>query len=371
MTLVLNEQDLDKLKPLFLYSLVTSNLRLARWVLSLLKNVSERTKLLNCKGEMGVTTISAAIRARDIPTLKFLLDQEEFLQDLVFETDPKGVSSLHHAMKTGRLAIFKKVLSIYEDHGKGDLKSLIFGTKDGGGYNPFALALKEGVHLGNLQKWILSRFGDDVATKLKLLFSGGKNGDVPLIAGYQNSVSANTAHDHIYEYFSKVELVSGDNAELAGHSLMFLARFSGTISTMKMIIEKVKKSEKVFHEVLNAANTSNNGILYKMMQYRRMIPFEWFLDDVVPDDHPCLYSQSSFSGKTVFMMLVYDGKIKLADKLLSKITDNKKKLQLLNAKTLPGKHRHESALEWAQRRNIKPIIQWLMDHIADVEYASH
>ena len=86
-----------------------------------------------------------------------------------------------------------------------------------------------------------------------------------------------------------------------------------------------------------------------------MIPFEWFLDDVVPDDHPCLYSQSSFSGKTVFMMLVCDGKIKLADKLLSKITDNKKKLQLLNAKTLSGKHRHESVLELAQKMNtVKP-----------------
>ena len=241
--------------PLFLYSLKSNRLDLTKWILLQLKNESERTKLVNCKNAKGFNSVLAAIKSGSMETLQFVLSQKELKKaDLVFATDQNGLSSLHYAVKTGQIGIFKAVLSIYEENAKGDCQSLMLSTKDNAGNNPFALAMKHSVSIGNLLKWVLYKFGDDLDSKLKLLFSENSNREVPLIEAYSNNVQLSTAYDYIYEYFSKIELVSGDNVELAARALMFLARFSGTISTMKMIIEKVKKNEKVFHEVLNATN---------------------------------------------------------------------------------------------------------------------
>merc|ERR1712190_417997 len=102
-----------------------------------------------------------------------------------------------------------------------------------------------------------------------------------------------------------------------------------------------------------------------MNQYRQLKPLEWFIDEVVPNDHPCLYSQSSHSGNTMFMQLVKDGNIKMAERVLEKITDSKVRLQLLNAKKLAGRHGGESALEWAKRDNVQPIVEWVMEQMAD------
>jgi len=133
-----------------------------------------------------------------------------------------------------------------------------------------------------------------------------------------------------------------------------------------MIVEAVE-DETVLSKMLSVVNKSNNDVLYLLSHYDRMDTLKWFLDKVVPDDHPCLFSQCSHSGKTVFMNLVQEGKIDLAGQLLAKVTDNERKLKLLKAKTLPGKEGDESALDWAQRRNIKPVIGWLMEQIANAE----
>jgi len=215
------------------------------------------------------------------------------------------------------------------------------------------------------RQWILNRFGDDLDSKLKLLFSENKNKEVPLIAGYQTTVQLATANDYIYEYFTKNK-VNEANALFAGRALIFLAKFAGTTSTMRMIIGAVE-DETVLNKVLSVMNTSNNDILYKMNQYRHVDKLKWFIDEVIPNDHPCLYSQSSHSGNTVFLQMVKDGRIDMAEKMLMKVTDNTKKLQLLNSKTLPGINGDESALEWAQRRNCKPIVSWLTEHIADAQ----
>jgi len=300
-------------------------------------------------------------------TLRFVLNQEEFAENIIFNTDQSGLSSLHYAMKTAKINIFKAVLSIYEQNEKGDFKTLMFGTRDNAGNNPFALAIKEDVRLGNLQKWILNRFGDDLDSKLKLLFSENKNKEVPLIADYQSSLQWETARDYVYEYFNRIKVVNEDNAVFAGRSLIFLARFSGTMPTMRMIIDAVE-DEAVLNKVLSVKNTSNNDALFKLAQYNQIDTLKWFLTEVVPNDHPCLYTQSSQSGETVLSKLVKEhGKIALAEKLLAKVTDNRKRLHLLKAKTLPGINGDESALDWAQRRNIKPVIGWLTEHIGDAQ----
>merc|ERR1711929_40099 len=105
---------------------------------------------------------------------------------------------------------------------------------------------------------------------------------------------------------------------------------------MGMIIDAVE-DEALLNKVLRVRHSSSNDALFILSEYDHMDTLKWFLTEVVPNDHPCLYSQCSHSVKTVFMELVKRGRIDLAEKLLAKVTDTKNKLQLLNAKTLRGR----------------------------------
>merc|ERR1712012_579346 len=66
-------KDLNKLIPLYLYSLRSNNLDLAKWTLSLLKNPSDRKKLVNCNNELGFNTVFAAIQSGSMETVQFVL----------------------------------------------------------------------------------------------------------------------------------------------------------------------------------------------------------------------------------------------------------------------------------------------------------
>lgn len=269
-------------------------------------------------------------------------------------------------MRSAHISIFKKVLSIYERNEKGDFKALMFQIRDNAGNSPFNLAVKEGIYLGNLQKWIMNRFGDDLGSKLKLLFSENNDGEVPLIAGYQYNASRfSFINNYLYEYIAKIKVIREGDVVFVGRALLHLA-YSASISRIQMIIEAAGNNT-VLSKMLSIRNTSNQDFMFKLNKYRDSNCMKWFLTKVVPDDHPCLYSQCSHSGNTVFMKMVKKGDLHLAEKLLEKITDNKIKLQLLTAKTLPGRHGDESALDWAQKRNIIPIIGWLNEQIGDAQ----
>ena len=96
---------------------------------------------------------------------------------------------------------------------------------------------------------------------------------------------------------------------------------------------------------------------------------EWFLTEIVPDDHPCLYRASSHSGNTVLMGLLDDGNVGLASMLLDKIKDKKVKLSLLNAKKLKN-FNNESIMDYAKRQNIKPIINFVQSQVNIATIAS-
>ena len=361
-----SKKDLEKLIPLYLYSLKHSNLELAKWTLALLKNKADRRKLVDCSDDSGrLNTVFAAIKSRNMRTLKYVLklEKQEFTDNLVFKTDPAGLSSLHHAVKTGHIGIFKEILSIYERNERGKLQTLIFNTKDNAGNNPFALAIKEGVVYGKLRKWIMNEIGGDYVAKMNLLFSPNKNGVVPSISAYQESLGLDFAHDEIYEYFTKKRVVNSGNAVLAGRALMFLARFDA-MPTMKLIIEAVE-DEMVLDKVLSVTNKSNNDILYNLQSYNRWNCLKWFLSEVIPDDHPSLWSRSEHSGNTALKKILEAGKIGIAEMLLAKITDIDRRQKLLDARTFPGSNGNESALDWAQKRNIKPIVDWLKEQSPD------
>jgi len=115
------------------------------------------------------------------------------------------------------------MLAIYEKNGKGDFKTLMFEMKDNAGNNPFAFGVKETINVEKLHKWIIHRFGDDLDSKLKLLFSENKDKEVPLIEGYPAYTYLKFVNDYIYEYFTKIRVVNEANAEFAGRALFLFA----------------------------------------------------------------------------------------------------------------------------------------------------
>ena len=82
----LDSLDLDQLVPLYLYAIKGSNLALAKWTLDLLKNKADRKKLVNCSNECGFSSIFAAIQSGSIETLNFVLNQEEYTENILFNT---------------------------------------------------------------------------------------------------------------------------------------------------------------------------------------------------------------------------------------------------------------------------------------------
>ena len=234
----------------------------------MLRNMKDRQKLVNCQNDLGCSTILAAIKSVSMKTLHFLINQEEFDENQIFNTDQKGLSALHYSMLTKQIDIFKAVLAIYDRNDKGDFKLLIFSTTDNEGNNPFALAMKRNVILGNLEKWMLNQFGDDLDSKLKLLFAENKNKEVPLIASYQNNVPLNTAYDYIHEYFAKREVVNEEDALFAGRAMIFLARYPGTMSTMRKIFDSVVDAT-VLNKILSVRNSTNLDILYKLCAHNQ------------------------------------------------------------------------------------------------------
>merc|ERR1719474_398873 len=380
-------KDLDDLIPLYLYAVKTGNLKLAKWVLGLLRDAVDEDleQVVNGRDDMGVNAVFAAIQSGSMMMLKWVLSHKSFSVNIVFDKSANGLSALHYAMRTGKIDIFKEVFSIYSQHEKGDIKALMLNTRDNEGNTPFMRAVKEGrTDLGKLHIWIMNQFGGDVESKMRMLFGQNKNKEIPLIASYQSSPSLSTAHDHIWEYFTMIKVVNEGNADLAERALVFLARFESGRPTMRLIVEATQKNMVVLNRVLNLRDSSIDDVLYTLTKYvgspssnrerdendgvfSRMGTLEWFLTKVVPDNHPCLFSQSTHSGNTAFLHLVRNGKIKMAEILLAKITDDETKLQLLNAKTLPGRHGGESAMDWAKKRNIKSVVDWLGEQITDLQ----
>merc|ERR1719150_137253 len=226
--------SLDRFGPLFLYSLKSARLDLAKWILSfyyLNRNGSDRKKLVNFQNELGLNTVFAAIQSGSIKMLFFVLNQAEFLEDIMFLTDSMGSSALHYAMKskTASIGILVKVLSIYAKNEKRDFKKLMFGTKDNAGNNPFTLAIINMQNVGgdqrvNMLRWIMNQIEDQIGDQiedqigdhLNLLFSENKNKEIPFIAGYQSSPYLAFATDYIYEYFinhgNQSKTIGADNA---------------------------------------------------------------------------------------------------------------------------------------------------------------
>jgi len=206
----------------------------------------------------------------------------------------------------------------------------------------------------------------NIDEKMAMIFSKNKNQEVPLIEEYalKMPMPMDIVSDFVYEYISSLKEDSiYDNVEMVGYCLLFEVQ-RGAMSRIQLIIEKIRDNKELLDRVLRVRNLSNHDALYRLVATGKMRQFAWLLD-VVPDDHECLFSRSLDRGDTVFMRLLEQGQLVLADKLLLKIGDNRKKLELLKTKRMKRIEGGGSALEIATRKRIEPVIEWLTEKIEE------
>ena len=410
--------DLDSLIPIWLFALKESDIDLAKRLLKLVKNDSDRLELVGCRNELGRSPILAAALSGDLKTFRFL--ENEFnvdLQRFIEERDHKGRTVMHYAVKSGSREMVKEVLSLYMD-GPEEIQYadlMISALKDEMGSTPFSYFLRKNGS-SEMTQYLMNRFDDkareeqrmreaatsttmkhsrkvtvaekvpfapkdyrsqssvgsikhNIDEKLTMLFAKSKNGEIPLIEEY--AVEANMpmeiVSDYVYEFISSIKEneVQEDKVELMGYCLLFAAQREA-MARMQLIIEKIGDNNDVLDRVLRIRNQSNHDALYRLVATGNVRQFSWLLS-VVPDDHVCLYSESFLRGDTVFMRLLEMGQLSLAEKLLSKISDNAVKLNLIETKRFKRINGGGSALDIATMKKREPVIQWINEQIQEAK----
>ena len=84
---------------------------------------------------------------------------------------------------------------------------------------------------------------------------------------------------------------------------------------------------------------------------------DWYLSEVIPDDHPILFGADKIDGDTALMLLVRKGLLYLAERLLSKVTDKAVKLQLMETENTEK----QSIETYAKQQGVPRIIKWIKD----------
>ena len=347
--------DLESLIPIWLFSLKKSNIDLAKRLLGLVKDDSDRLELVSCRNEFGWSPILTAALSGNVKTLRFIEDTFQVnLQNFIDHRDHRGRTVMHYAVRSGSREMVKELLTLYmEETQYGDL--MIAALKDENGNIPFSYFLKENGS-PEMMLYLLNRFDDkqreeqrmretvtsasgryanrkvtvteratqqleyrcqssvgslarNIDDKIAMLFAKSKNGEIPLIEEYavDMDMQMGIVSDYVYEYISSIKTVGYDNFEMVGYCLLFAAQ-RAEMTRMQLIIEKINGNDEMLREVLRIRNMSHHDALYRLVVTGKMRLFAWLLGEV-PDDHECLFSQSLLRGDTTFMRLLEMGQM--------------------------------------------------------------
>jgi len=345
-------------------------------------------------------------------------DRDRDLHNFIEEKDHKGKTVLHYAVKSGSREMVQEVLTLLMGTDeKAQYADLMMNSEDEMGNTPFSYFLKTNGS-DDMARYLLNRFDDkfredlrkretatsasgkrqkrkvtltatsfkagsdsfkagssigslaqNIDDQVEMLFASNKNGEIAIIEEYASKIQMpmGIVSDFVYEYISSIKDVNVDNVEWVGYCLLFAAQ-QGAMARIQLIIEKIGDDQDMLNRVLSARNQSHHDALYRLVETGKMRQFSWLLDEV-PADHQCLYSQSLLCGDTTLMRLLEGGQLLLAQKLLGKINDNRRKLQLLNTRRFKRIDGGGSALEIAKRKGVEPVIEWLMDQINSLSAA--
>merc|ERR1712151_572437 len=164
--------------------------------------------------------------------------------------------------------------------------------------------------------------------KMKLLFAGNFD--------YQRTLNDFTVGYNamvmrvIKRYFDGIDKLNDESLMYAKYSIFYLRDNNWTLT--ESIIGKCDK--KQVRLLMLYKNSDNETVLHRI-HYGQFVPdkyaiIDWYLTEIIPADHPMLFVKDNLKSKTILMLLIESGLVFLAKKLLDKVTDKQKKLELIN-----------------------------------------
>eukprot|EP01084_Bolivina_argentea_P181177 312942_1 len=303
-------------------------------------------------------------------SLQFLLTHALFDKNILFKKDINDLTAIHYCCIGKSISCLHKILLLYKELNpkKHDLMYL----KDKSGNIPFDYIFRKGnmTNYATMINWILKNcFDDNIEQKMKMIFNMNNKGEIAILERYIDKRNEESIVKCIRKYFENIgkENMNDQNIEFAACSLLYLGRYRWIL--LKLILSKIKygnNSEKKIFKLLNFKNSDGYTILHYVHKTATSTDgaetihiIDWYLTEIIPNNHPILTCADNISKKTILMLLIKRGFISLAEKLLNKIDDKKEKLRLIQMKDSNNK----TILDHASDANIPNIVKWIENQI--------
>eukprot|EP01083_Nonionella_stella_P185801 678522_1 len=344
---------------LFLWSLRKAKLVLTKWLLAQLSEPKQK-KVMNQSNEFGMNAVLCSCKAAQIASLHFLLSHPFFDQQLIYSSDHKDKNAIYYSCCTNTpesvaclrtvLAFYKTKITTYSDL---LIRNRVF---------DHAMRYYRGTYLSNTQKWsvqcILDEWSQSHAANINLmhlLFKENEKGEVALIEHGTNRFSKEVAY-WIKSYFEDIDEISDLDCKYAGYALLYLRANCWHIH---QLIAAKCRDEAQLSKVLNVRNGEGYSVLDYVCMSEQWCIVEWYLSQVIPNNHPILMDCNTFTNQTGLMYLLASGAIQFAEQLLSKIDDKKERLNLIEKKD----YKNQSILDSAVCKDIPSQVEWIRHQI--------
>eukprot|EP01083_Nonionella_stella_P255554 876987_1 len=348
---------------LFLWSLSKGKLVVTKWLLAQL-NESSRRKMMNKSNQVGMNAVLCSCKAAQIASLQFLLSHPYLDQQLVYSADNNGNNAIHYSCgkdSQASVACFRTILELYKTkiskYSDLLIQNRIFDHAMPHNTDSISGARTNGYHCSKTQEWSVGCVLDDNVNLMRLLFKEDQNGRIALIEhGINSNIFSKKVAYWISGYFEDIDEISDLDCKYAGYALLYLGAECWHIH--KLIVSKCKDEVQLF-EVLNTRSGEGYSVLDRVCKSEKWCVVEWYLSDIIPDNHPILVACNTFTNETCLMYLLERGAIQFADKLISKIDDKKERLNLIEKKD----YKNQSILDSAVCKDIPSQVEWIRHQI--------
>eukprot|EP01083_Nonionella_stella_P151407 483661_1 len=349
--------------PIFLWSLKCGNVDLCKWLLSNVNTDSDKIKVVNGCNAFGLNTVLSCCQGGQMVSLQYLLSHRLFSRDSIFKKDDKGLTAIHYACfiaSTHSISCLKAILSFYAEN-EASQEELIFMVDELGNI-PFDYIIRKCGIDTFLSKWILRNAFQHIGDKMEvyrhqmmMLFHQNNKNEIALIERliYKHDLEVTQC---IKRYFESIKVIDDSNVLWAASSLLYLRGDNWTVS--KLILSKVQ-NKMVLHKILDFRNSDNETILSENCNHSDAFIIEWYLAEVVPKDHPCLFTKNESYGTTALRKLIGRGYRLLAQQLLDKITEKEKRLHLIQMKN----NENKTVLDLAKENGAPRVIDWIQNQL--------
>eukprot|EP01083_Nonionella_stella_P309184 1093942_1 len=346
---------------LFLWSLSKAKLGLTKWLLAQLNEANQR-KVMNQSNEVGMNAVLCSCKAAQIASLRFLLSHPFLDKQLVYSTDNNGNNAIHYScckdtessldcLRTV-LALYKTQLMKYSDlliQNRIFDHAMSYNSEDGR------------YECTKTQQWSVRCVLDESQAAniniMQLLFKEKQKGKVALVERGMNRLNKEVAH-LIKSYFEDIDGIGDLDSKYAGYALLYLGACAECWHIQKLIVSKCRDEAQLF-EILNTRSSEGCSVLDRVCKSEKWCVVEWYLSDIIPDNHPILVACNTFTNETCLMYLLERGAIQFADKLISKIDDKKERLNLIEKKD----YKNQSILDSAVCKDIPSQVEWIRHQI--------